>query len=101
MTCILRRLIVWWSYTCHPRVGAEGRLASSIPENGGILIQNLGATVLDLGGPTVTANTTATGGVQIAASPSAPVLVPTTGAGTESIYGVSTAAVNLAFLYPG
>ena len=73
---------------------------SSIPENGGILIQNLGATVLYLGGSTVTANTAATGGIQVAVSPSAPVLIPTSGAAVEGIYGVSTAAVNVAFLYP-
>ena len=75
---------------------------SQVPENGGILIQNLGAVVLFIGGPTVTAGTTATGGVQIAISPSAPVLVPTTGAGSEALYGiVASSTANVAFCYPG
>ena len=42
---------------------------------------------LYLGGSTVTAGTTSTGGYQLAASAS--VLVPTTGASTEALYGIS------------
>jgi hypothetical protein len=73
---------------------------SSVPENDGILIQNLGAVTLYLGGSTVTAGTTATGGYQVAASAS--VLVPTTGASTEALYGiVASSTANVAFLYPG
>ena len=72
---------------------------SSVPESDGLLVQNLGATVLYLGGPTVTAGTTSTGGLQVAAN--AIVNVPTTGASTEALYGISTAACNVAFLYPG
>jgi hypothetical protein len=71
---------------------------SSVPENGGILIQNVGSTVLYLGGPTVTAGTTSTGGLQVAAN--ATVNVPVTGSSTEALYGVSTAALNVAYLYP-
>ena len=37
---------------------------SSAPDVDGILIQNLGTTVLYLGGSTVTAGTTSTGGYQ-------------------------------------
>ena len=74
---------------------------SSIPENGGLLVQNLSAQVLYIGGPTVTAGVTATGGIQIAASPSAAVLVPTTGAGNEVLYGVVAATTaKVATLYP-
>ena len=72
---------------------------SSAPDVDGILIQNLGTTVLYLGGSTVTAGTTSTGGYQVAASAS--VLVPTTGASIEALYGISTAACNVSFLYPG
>jgi hypothetical protein len=55
--------------------------------------------VLYLGGSTVTAGTTSTGGYQVAASAS--VLVPTTGASSEALYGISTAACNVAYLFPG
>ena len=72
---------------------------SSAPDVDGILIQNLGAVAVFLGGSTVTANTAATGGYQVAASAS--VLVPTTGASAEALYGISTAACNVSFLYPG
>lgn len=72
---------------------------SSAPENAGVLVQNLGTTVLYLGGSTVTAGTTATGGLQVAAN--ATVNVPTTGAGSEALYGISTAACNVAYLFPG
>jgi hypothetical protein len=50
---------------------------SSVPENDGVLIQNLGSGTLYIGGSTVTANTTSTGGLQVAAN--ATVNVPTTG----------------------
>jgi hypothetical protein len=39
---------------------------SSVPESDGLLIQNLGTTVLYLGGPTVTAGTTSTGACNVA-----------------------------------
>jgi hypothetical protein len=66
----------------------------------GILIQNLGAVTLYLGASTVTAGTTATGGLQVAAN--AIVNVPTTGASSEALYGiVASSTANVAFLYPG
>jgi hypothetical protein len=71
----------------------------SVPDNVGVLIRNLGTTVLYLGGSTVTAGTTSTGGLQVAAN--ATVNVPCTGASSEAIYGVSTAACNVAYLFPG
>ena len=73
---------------------------SAVPDDIGILVQNLGSTVVYLGGPTVTANTTATGGLQLPASSTTPLNVPCTGAASEALYGVSTAACNVAFLYP-
>jgi hypothetical protein len=73
---------------------------SSAPDIDGILIQNLGAVTLYLGTSTVTAGTTATGGYQVAAAAS--VLVPTTGASAEGLYGiVASSTANVAFLYPG
>lgn len=73
---------------------------SSAPENDGILIQNLGSVTLYLGGPTVTAGTTSTGGYQVAASAS--VTVPTTGASSEPLYGITASSTaNVAYLFPG
>lgn len=73
---------------------------SSAPENDGILIQNLGSVTLYLGGSTVTAGTTSTGGLQVAAN--AMVTVPTSGATTEALYGiVASSTANVAFLFPG
>jgi hypothetical protein len=73
---------------------------SATAENDGILVQNLGAGVLYLGGPNVTAGTTSTGGLQVAAN--ATVSVPTTGAASEALYGiVASSTANVAFLYPG
>jgi hypothetical protein len=72
---------------------------SSAPDVAGILVQNLGAVTLYLGGSTVTAGTTATGGYQLAASAS--VLVPTTGASTEALYGITASSTaNVSFLFP-
>lgn len=73
---------------------------SSAPDVDGILIQNLGAVTVYLGTSTVTAGTTSTGGYQLAASAS--VLVPTTGASAEALYGITASSTaNVAFLYPG
>jgi hypothetical protein len=77
-------------------IAAQG----STPENSGVLIQNLGAGVLYLGGPTVTAGTTSTGGLQVAAN--AVMTVPTTGAASEALYGiVASSTANVAYLFPG
>jgi hypothetical protein len=71
-----------------------------VPENAGALIQNLGSTTLYIGGSAVTAGTTATGGLQVAAN--AIVNVPTTGAASEAIYGiVASGSNNVAYLFPG
>ena len=60
-----------------------------MPENSGILIQNLGSVTLYLGTSTVTAGTTSAGGFQVAAN--AIVTVPTTGASsTQSMPSVTS-----------
>lgn len=72
----------------------------STPENSGVLIQNNGATPVYLGGSTVTAGTTSTGGLQVAAG--ATVNVPTTGSASEALYAiVASGTANVAFLFPG
>jgi hypothetical protein len=79
-------------------IAAQG----STPENSGVLIQNLGAVAVFLGGPTVTAGVTATGGLQLPASNTTPVNVPTTGAASEALYGiVASSTANVAYLFPG
>ena len=71
-----------------------------VPDNEAILIQNLGTTTVYIGGSTVTAGTTATGGLLVAAN--AIVSVPVTGAASESTYGISAGGTNnVAFLFPG
>lgn len=73
---------------------------SSVPENNGVLVQNLGSVTLYLGGSTVTANTASTGGYPVAANAS--VTVPTTGSTSEALYGiVASSTANVAYLYPG
>lgn len=75
---------------------------SSAPDVDGILVQNLGAVAVYLGGSTVTAGTTSTGGLQLPASSTTPVLVPTTGASTEGLYAITASSTaNVAFIYPG
>jgi hypothetical protein len=72
----------------------------SVPENAGVLIQNLGTAAVYLGGSTVTAGTTSTGGLQVAQN--AIVSVPTTGAASEPLYGiVASGTANVAYLFPG
>jgi hypothetical protein len=71
-----------------------------VPENAGVLIQNLGTATVYIGGSTVTAGTTSTGGLQVAQN--AIVNVPTTGAASESIYGiVASGTANVAYLFRG
>jgi hypothetical protein len=41
-----------------------------------LIVQNLSAAIVYVGGPTVTADTTATGGLQLPASNTAPVTLP-------------------------
>lgn len=68
--------------------------------SGGILVQNLGATIVYLGNSTVTAGTTATGGVQLPANMTSPILIPSTGGyPAGDLYGiVSTGSALVAVL---
>jgi hypothetical protein len=75
---------------------------SSAPDVDGILVQNLGSVAVYLGGSGVTANTASTGGLQLPASSTTPVLVPTTGASSEGLWGITASSTaNVSFLYPG
>ena len=72
----------------------------SVPDNIGVLAQNLGTTTVYIGGSTVTAGTTSTGGLQVVAN--AIVNVPCTGAASETFYAISASGTNnVATLYPG
>jgi hypothetical protein len=72
----------------------------SVPDNIGVLVQNLGSTTVYIGGSTVTANTASTGGLQVAAN--AIVNVPVTGASSETLYAISASGTNnVATLFPG
>lgn len=54
---------------------------------GGVLVQNQGAAAVFLGGSTVTADTSATGGISVAAG--ATVTVPTVGGHSADLYVVT------------
>jgi hypothetical protein len=72
----------------------------AVPDNIGVLVQNLGSVTVYLGGSTVTADTTSTGGFQVAAN--AIVNVPVTGAAAETLYArTASSTANVATLYPG
>lgn len=72
----------------------------SVPDNIGVLVQNLGTTTVYIGGSAVTAGTTSTGGLQVAAN--AIVNVPCTGASAETLYAISASGTNnVATLFPG
>jgi hypothetical protein len=74
------------------------------PGRDGALIQNLGATVVYLGGPGVTADASATGGVTLAATQTAPTMVRSgmvagTFGANDGLYGrVASGTSNVAFL---
>jgi hypothetical protein len=74
------------------------------PDQEGALVQNLGTSVVYLGGPTVTADASATGGVTLPANMTSPVpiavgLRPGTLDADDGLYGcVAAGSVNVAFL---
>lgn len=73
-----------------------------VPDNESVLVQNLSAVIVYIGGSTVTAGTTATGGLQLPASNTTPVAVPCTGAAAEALYAVvASGTANVAVLFPG
>ena len=68
-------------------------------ENDGILIQNQGSVIVYLGGPSVTADQTATGGYQVAANSS--VLVPSVGGTQHDLWAVAASTTaKVAWLQP-
>ena len=75
-----------------------------LPGPEGVLVQNLGATVVFLGGAGVTADTAATGGIQLPATMTTPTLIrtgtePGTVGDNNALYGrVASGSVNIAFL---
>lgn len=67
--------------------------------NDGILVQNQGSVTVYLGGPTVTADATATGGLQVAANTT--VTVPSLGGYAHNLWGVvASGTANVAWLQP-
>lgn len=67
--------------------------------NGGILVQNQGSVPVYLGGPTVTADQSATGGVQIAANTTT--LIPSLGGYGHNLWGVvASGTASVAWLQP-
>ena len=75
------------------------KLVTVQAENDGVLVQNQGSVSIYLGGPTVTANQTATGGFQVAASTS--VTVPSVGGTQHDLYVVvASSTANVAWIQP-
>ncbi len=87
-------------------VVSVGTTATKIctPGPAGAHVQNLGASVVFLGSANVTADTAATGGVQLPATMTSPVLIgtglrPGTSDADDGLYGrVASGTVNVAFL---
>lgn len=84
-------------------VGSAGTTASKLvtvqAENDGVLVQNQGSVAVYLGGPSVTADQTATGGFQVAANTS--VEVPSVGGYQHELWVVTAASTApVAWLQP-
>jgi hypothetical protein len=80
-------------------VGTAATLLGTTGSPGGVLVQNNGSAAVFLGGPTVTADTTATGGLQVAAGAS--MTVPTVGGAAADLYAiVATGTADVAWLSP-
>jgi hypothetical protein len=82
-------------------VGTAPTLVVSVTaENDGVLIQNQGATPIYLGGSGVTADSSATGGLQVAANSTQ--LVPSAGGrSTRDLYAVvASGTAKVAWLMP-
>jgi hypothetical protein len=81
-------------------VGVTAALLVTVAaENAGVLIQNQGPGIVYIGGPSVTADATATGGFKIASSASQ--LIPSVGGKLEDLYAVASAASSVTWLQPG
>lgn len=80
-------------------VGTTPTLIASAIGATGILVQNQGAGTVYLGGSTVTADATATGGVTLAATAS--ITIPTSGAEQCDLYAiVASGTAKVAYLMP-
>lgn len=80
-------------------VGTTRSVLVTTGSSGGVLVQNNGTVAVFLGGSTVTADTTATGGISVAAG--ATVTVPTVGGAKADLYAVvATGTANVAWLTP-
>lgn len=80
-------------------VGVARTLLVTTGSVGGVLVQNQGAVAVFLGGATVTADATATGGISVAAGAS--VLIPTTGGAKADLYAVTASSTaNVSWLSP-
>lgn len=81
-------------------VTTAATLICTVDKAGGVLIQNNGSGSLYVGGASVTSDTTATGGLKIAAG--AIQLIPSSASSTGSaLYGiVATSTANVAFVFP-
>jgi hypothetical protein len=66
-----------------------------IPENSGVLVQVSATTFF--GGPTVTTTGT-TAGISVAAGTTQ--LIPTTGAGSQTLYAITATTSNVTYLHP-
>ena len=75
------------------------KVATVEATNDGILVKNQGTVVVYFGGPTVTADETATGGFPLAAGES--VSIPTVGNTTRDLYAiVASGTASVSFLQP-
>lgn len=83
-------------------VGTSAQLVVTVGTRGA-LVQNVGGTTIYLGGPSVTADTSATGGVQLASGATSPSPIQMLGGSTElqiggtvsdsaKLYAISSAA---------
>ena len=68
---------------------------SQIPENSGVLVQVSADTYF--GGSTVTTSG-ATAGIKV--STGSTLLIPTTGAGSQTLYAITASTSNVTFLHP-
>lgn len=75
------------------------KLVTVTAENDGIIVQNLGSVTVYLGGPSVTANQTATGGYPLAAGASQS--VPSVGGLAQDLWAVTASSTApVAWLQP-
>lgn len=81
-------------------VGTTATLLLTVnTENDGVLVQNTGSVVVYFGGPGVTANTAATGGVSLAANGT--MTIPSVGGYAHDLYAVvASGTATVSWLQP-